>query len=160
VIAIRPLDLGDRATLEALVRVQRASYGVEAELIGFDDLPPLRETPEQLAAVEESFLGAFEGERLLGAVAFRRHATWVDIYRLVVDPSAFRRGVATRLLDTLDAQHPDAAWTTVATGEANAPAIALYERRGFRAVGRSAVAPGIRIVRFERRNAVAGDRAS
>jgi ribosomal protein S18 acetylase RimI-like enzyme len=159
VIEVRPLDLGDRATLEAIVRVQRASYRVEAELIGFDDLPPLRETPEDLAAVQESFLGAFEGERLLGAVAFRRHPTWLDIYRLVVDPDAFRRGVATRLLDALDALHADAGWTTVATGEANRPAVALYEQRGFRPVGRSSVAPGIWIVRFERRNA-AGARAS
>ena len=152
-IEVRPLDLSDAATLTALVRVQRASYSVEAELIGFDDLPPLRETPADLARAEESFLGAFEGERLLGAVAFRRHRTWVDIYRLVVDPGAFRRGVATRLLDALDELHADAAWTIVATGEQNAPAIALYERRGFQPVGRTAVAPGIRIVRFERRNA-------
>jgi ribosomal protein S18 acetylase RimI-like enzyme len=153
VIDVRPLDLGDPDTLAALVRVQRASYRVEADLIGFDGLPPLRETPEELAAVEESFLGAFEGERLLGAVAFQRHSTWVDIFRLVVDPGAFRRGIATRLLDALDALHGDATWTTVATGEANAPAVALYERRGFEAVGRTTVAPGIRIVRFERRNA-------
>ena len=152
-IEVRPLDLGDPETLAALVRVQRASYRVEAALIGFDDLPPLRETPEQLAAVEESFLGAFEDDRLLGAVAFVRHRSWVDIYRLVVDPAAFRRGVATRLLDALDELHPDAAYTTVATGERNAPAVALYERRGFHAVGRTAVAPGIRIVRFERLNA-------
>ena len=115
------------------MRVQRASYRVEAELIGFDDLPPLRETPEELAAVPESFLGAFEGEQLLGAVAFVRHRTWVDVHRLVVDPAAFRRRVATRLLDALDELHPDAAWTTVATGEANAPAVALYERPRLRA---------------------------
>jgi ribosomal protein S18 acetylase RimI-like enzyme len=153
VIEVRPLDLSDAATLAALVRVQRASYRVEAELIGFHDLPPLRETPDDLARVEESFLGAFDAGRLLGAVAFRRHRTWVDIYRLVVDPVAFRRGVATRLLDALDALHADAAWTTVATGEKNAPAVALYERRGFHPVGQTAVAPGIRIVRFERRNA-------
>jgi ribosomal protein S18 acetylase RimI-like enzyme len=153
VIEIRPLDLGDPETLADIVRVQRASYRVEAELIGFDGLPPLSETPEELAVVPESFLGAFEDGRLLGAVAFQRHRTWVDIYRLVVDPAAFRRGIATRLLDALDDLHPDAAWTTVATGERNAPAIALYERRGFDAVGRTAVAPGIRIVRFERRNA-------
>ena len=152
-IEIRPLDLGDPETLAEIVRVQRASYRVEADLIGFDDLPPLRETPAELAAVPESFLGAFEDGRLLGAVAFQRHRTWVDIYRLVVDPSAFRRGIATRLLDALDQLHADAAYTTVATGEQNAPAVALYERRGFHAVGRTAVAPGIRIVRFERRNA-------
>jgi ribosomal protein S18 acetylase RimI-like enzyme len=153
VIEIRPLDLGDRETLAGLVSVQRAGYRVEADLIGFDGLPPLRETPEELAAVKESFLGAFDEDRLVGAVAFQRHRTWVDIYRLVVDPAAFRRGIATRLLDALDALHADAAYTTVATGERNAPAVALYERRGFHAVGRRAVAPGIRIVRFERRNA-------
>jgi ribosomal protein S18 acetylase RimI-like enzyme len=153
VIEVRPLDLADTAAREALVRVQRAGYRVEAELIGFDDLPLLRETPADLTRAQESFLGAFEGERLLGAVAFRRRRTSVDIHRLVVDPGAFRRGVATRLLDALDALHADAAWTTVATGEQNAPAVALYERRGFEPVGRTAVAPGIRIVRFERRNA-------
>jgi ribosomal protein S18 acetylase RimI-like enzyme len=153
VIEVRPLDLGDPGTLEALVRVQRASYRVEADLIGFDGLPPLRETPEQLASVQESFLGAFDGDRLLGAVAFVRHRTWVDIHRLVVDPAAFRRGIATKLLDALDELHADAAYATVATGEQNAPAVALYERRGFHAVGRTMVAPGIRIVRFERRNA-------
>lgn len=152
-IDVRALDLADPDTLAGLVRVQRASYRVEAELIGFDDLPPLRETPEELAAVPESFLGAFEGEQLLGAVAFVRHRTWVDVHRLVVDPAAFRRRVATRLLDALDELHPDAAWTTVATGEANGPAVALYEGRGFERVGRTAVAPGTWIVRFERRNA-------
>jgi len=153
VIEIRPLDLREPDTLAELVRLQRAGYRVEADLIGFDGLPPLRETPDELAAVEESFLGAFdEGDELLGAVAFRRHRTWVDIHRLVVDPAAFRRGIATRLLDTLDALHADAAYTTVATGERNAPAVGLYQRRGFEAVGGTAVAPGIRIVRFERRN--------
>ena len=152
-IEIRPLDLGDPETIAGLVRLQRAAYRVEAELIGFEDLPPLRETPEELAAVEESFVGAYEDERLLGAIAFFRHPTWVDIYRLVVHPSAFRRGVASRLLDALDELHADAAYTTVATAEQNAPAVELYERRGFQAVGRTTVAPGIRIVRFERRNA-------
>jgi ribosomal protein S18 acetylase RimI-like enzyme len=153
VIEVRPLDLGDPETLAAIVRVQRASYRVEADLIGFDDLPPLRETPEELAAVPASFLGAFEGEALVGAVAFQRHRTWLDIDRLVVDPRAFRRGVATRQLDALDDLHADAGYTTVATGERNAPAVGLYEGRGFERVGRTAVAPGIWIVRFERRNA-------
>jgi ribosomal protein S18 acetylase RimI-like enzyme len=153
VIEIRTLDLGDAETLADLVRVQRASYRIEADLIGFDDLPPLRETPEELAAVHESFLGAFEDGRLLGAVSFKRDPALLDIHRLVVDPAAFRRGIATRLLDALDALHVDAACTIVATGEQNAPAVALYEGRGFHAVGRTAVAPGIRIVRFERRNA-------
>jgi ribosomal protein S18 acetylase RimI-like enzyme len=153
VIELRPLDLGDPQTLADIVRVQRASYRVEADLIGFEGLPPLRETPQELAGTGESFLGAFEDGRLLGAVSYKRDATLVDIHRLVVDPAAFRRGIATRLLDALDETAADAASITVATGEKNAPAVALYERRGFHAVGTTTVAPGIRIVRFERRNA-------
>ncbi len=151
-IEVRALDPGDRELREALVRLQRAAYRVEAELIGAEDLPPLHETSAQLAVTEESLLGAFDGERLLGALGFVRRAALVDIHRLAVDPAAFRRGVATRLLDALDALHPDAERTVVATGEGNRPAIELYERRGFRLVERVAL-PGVRIARFERRNA-------
>ena len=52
------LDLGDDATLERLVALQRASYAVEAELIGARELPPMSESPEALRACGETFLGA------------------------------------------------------------------------------------------------------
>ena len=42
-IVIEPLDLADPATAADVLRVQRAAYRVEAELIGFDGIPPLHE---------------------------------------------------------------------------------------------------------------------
>ena len=130
--------------------LQRASYAVEAELIGAPTLPPLRETPEELRASGETFLGAARGGRLVGAVAYKRAGDTVDIHRLVVAPEAFRGGVATALLDALEAREADATRWIVGTGAANAPARALYERRGFAPVEERVLPGSIRWVRMER----------
>ena len=150
---VAELDLGDDATLERLVALQRASYAVEAELIGAPELPPMRETPAELRASGETFLGADEDGALLGAISFKRAGGTVDIHRLVVDPGAFRRGVATALLDALEAREGGATHWTVGTGAANAPARALYERRGFTATEERVVPGGIRWVRLDRAGA-------
>ena len=150
---VAELDLGDDATLERLVALQRASYAVEAELIGARELPPMRESPAELRACGETFLGADEDGALLGAISFKRAGGTVDIHRLVVDPGAFRRGVATELLDALEARERDATHWTVGTGAANAPARTLYERRGFTATEERVVPGGIRWVRLDRAGA-------
>jgi ribosomal protein S18 acetylase RimI-like enzyme len=149
-LTVAPLDLADEAVLQRVVELQRASYRVEADLIGAETLPPLRETPEQVRASGEAFLGAFLDGRLAGAVSYKRDGGTVDIHRLAVDPAAFRRGVATRLLDALERQEEDATHWIVGTGAANAPARALYERRGFTAAEERTVPEGIRWVRMER----------
>ena len=149
-LAVVPLDLADDATLAQLVALQRAGYAVEAELIGAPSLPPLRETAEQLRVSGERFLGARRAGALVGAVSYQRAGESVDIHRLVVDPGAFRSSVATALLDALEAREADARHWTVGTGAANAPARALYERRGFRPAEQKIVPGGIEWVRMER----------
>ncbi|OWA18078.1 GNAT family N-acetyltransferase [Streptomyces sp. CS159] len=147
------LDLSDPDTLRHLWDLQRASYAVEARLIGFDGIPPLHESLEQLRACEESFIGVRDERRLVGAVAWTRSGNGVlDICRLVVHPVAHRRGVATALLDALDSIEP-AELTVVSTGTANLPAVELYRRRGFRPVGERRIAPGVAVTLLERRNA-------
>jgi GNAT superfamily N-acetyltransferase len=148
---IRALDLGDSRTLDAIVALQRASYRIEAELLGARTLPALTETPRQLRATGERFLGAFEGDRLVGAVSWKRSGPLVDVHRMVVHPDRFRRGIAGRLLEALDAQEPDAERTIVATGAANAPARRLYERYGFTPVEERLAGGTIPIVTYERR---------
>ena len=149
-VEVVPLDLDDEDTLRRLVSLQRASYAVEADLIGAPSLPPLRESPAQLRASGESFLGALRDGELVGAVSFKLDRGIVDIHRLVVDPAAFRGGLATALLDALEARHAAAAHWTVGTGAANLPARTLYERRGFRVTEERIVPGGIRWVRMER----------
>jgi len=148
--AIRRLDLGDRADAEALLRVQRAAYAVEAELIGFAGIPALRETAADLAACRETVLGRFADGRLVAALGYERTGDVLELCRLVVDPGAFRAGHASALLDAVDAAEPGVASTTVSTGSANEPALRLYARRGFRVVGHREVAPGVDVTLLRR----------
>jgi ribosomal protein S18 acetylase RimI-like enzyme len=149
------LDLSDPDTLRHLWDLQRASYAVEARLIGFDGIPPLHDSPEQLRACDESFLGVRDELRLVGAVAWTRLPNGaLDICRLIVHPVAHRCGVATALLDALDSIEP-AELTVVSTGTANLPAVALYRRREFIPVGERRIAPGVTVTLLERQNASA-----
>jgi ribosomal protein S18 acetylase RimI-like enzyme len=143
---IRSLDLADAATVRALLALQRAAYAVEAQLLRTREIPALSETAAELAVSGETFLGAERDGRLVGAVSYRLVDDTVDIHRLVVDPACFRQGIAGELLDAL----PAARRYVVATGAANAPARALYERRGFRLAGAREVAPGLVVVQLER----------
>ena len=137
---IRRLDLSDPDTLRGLWELQRAAYAVEAALIGFDGIPPLHESPEDLRACGESFLGT---EELTGAVSWvRLEDGTLDICRLVVHPAVHRSGIAGALLDALDELEPSHR-VVVSTGTANLPAMALYRRRGFVPTGLRELAPGV-----------------
>lgn len=147
---IRALDLSDRAVAERVLAIQRAAYAVEAELIGFDGIPPLQEDLAGLMTSTEHWLGRYDGEVLVGAVAyeFPDDAT-VEISRLIVDPAHARRGHGRALLDHLDQLEPRPV-SVVSTGSANAPAVTLYKSRGYAEIGQVEVAPGIHITRFRR----------
>ncbi|MFH8394332.1 GNAT family N-acetyltransferase [Streptomyces sp. NPDC018036] len=146
------LDLADPDTLRQLWDLQRASYAVEAQLIGFDGIPPLHESLEQLRTCDESFIGVRDESKLVGAVGWTRLRNGaLDICRLVVHPIAHRRGVATALLDALDSIEP-AELAVVSTGTANLPAVALYRRRGFVPVCERQIAPGVMVTELERQN--------
>jgi ribosomal protein S18 acetylase RimI-like enzyme len=134
------LDLSDDAVLHELWTVQRLAYAVEAEIIGFDGIPPLHETLEELRASGETFLGLYDEEGLVGAVSYELDGSTVDICRLVVHPRAHRRGIATKLLDAL----PDGP-QIVSTGTRNEPALRLYRKRGFVEIGTREIAPGVTI---------------
>jgi ribosomal protein S18 acetylase RimI-like enzyme len=145
-----PLDLADESIAQSVLALQRQSYAVEAALIGSDDIPQLTETLEELRAAELDWLGTFDAAGLAGAVSWKLlDDGTVDIHRLVVAPRAFRRGVASALLDALDARFPGRA-TLVSTGRDNGPALELYRRRGFTVAREREAIPGLWIAELSR----------
>lgn len=148
--SVRPLDVRDEETARAVLAVQRAAYRVEADLIGFDGIPPLWETLEELRRSTERWLGIQVDGTLAGIVAWERpDSDTVEISRLAVRPEHARRGHGRRLLTAAVAAEP-ARRVLVATGSANRPAVQLYRSERFVPVGAREVAPGVEVTTFER----------
>jgi ribosomal protein S18 acetylase RimI-like enzyme len=143
---IETLYLSRRADAEQLLTLQRAAYRVEADLIGFDGIPPLHETLEELTRQPLQWIGIRINGEIVAALAFAINVGHVDIDRLVVDPAHFGQGFGSALAEEL-LDHPR---VTVSTGTGNFPARRLYEKLGFRVIGERKIAPGVSVTRYER----------
>lgn len=129
--------------------LQRVAYRIEAELIGYDRMPPLREEVTDILRLDLTILGAMEGASLIGVLGYVRVSGTVDIDRLAVEPARFRRGVGRTLLDSLHRRESDASRFEVSTGAANRPAIALYEAMGYRLTSEE-ISHDVRLAHFAR----------
>jgi len=148
----RPIDIRRADVAEAVLSLQKVSYPIEAKLIGLDEIPPMRDTVSTLMTCGETFLGVFDAEeRLVGALSFKLpdEGRTLDIYRMMVHPDCFRRGIASRLLEAALAA-PGIERALVSTGTANTPAVQLYLRHGFAPTGLVDIAPNVTITKFEK----------
>lgn len=147
------LDLQDGITLDELWSLQHKAYRLEAEIIGFHDIPPLLETRDMLSRVQEDFYGCFtDNEDLMGAVAVMEESPGkLTVTRMMVNPDHFRQGVAGRLLEFVFARYAGMEQFIVSTGKLNIPAVTLYTKHGFVPAGVEEVAPGVELIEFHRR---------
>lgn len=150
---IQIIDFQNNQVVKELFDLQRASYLVEATLIGFEEIPPLKESFEELMNCGETFLGYFEGEELAGAISYTIDGQELTICRTVVSPNHFRKGIAQKLLKAVEDTHTDIPVFKVSTGKDNYPAKNLYVKDGFTLVENIEVAPDFFISTFEKRKA-------
>jgi hypothetical protein len=73
---IKQLAMKSNEEILELLTMQLASYRIEAEWIGFDGIPPLKDGIQSLREAKETFLGCYmavEGKQeLSGAISFSR----------------------------------------------------------------------------------------
>jgi ribosomal protein S18 acetylase RimI-like enzyme len=132
-----------------LLRLQHTSYALEAELVGDDRIPPLQEDEVDLTAWRGRWITAWDGVDLVGAIAWWESDDSIEIEKVMVDPSAMRRGIASALLgQVLD--RASGREVLVVTGRSNTPAVSLYAKHGFRVECDEEVPPGIWITRLRR----------
>ncbi|AIQ54854.1 GNAT family N-acetyltransferase [Paenibacillus sp. FSL R7-0331] len=146
------LDLQDDYTLSELWSLQHKAYRLEAEMIGFNEIPPLLETREMLSAAKEEFYGRFDDSGdLLGAVAVLEETPGrLTVTRMMVNPEHFRQGVAGGLLEFIFRQYSEMEQFIVSTGKLNHPAVTLYSKHGFVPASTEEVAPGVELIEFYR----------
>lgn len=143
---ITQVNQTEEATARAIQSIQRPAYRIEAELMGFDAIPHITETIEEIQHSTEVFLG-YQDPYLKGFISYKEEDGVIDIYRLVVDPLQFRQGIARKLVGHLLDSHKTQD-VIVSTGTANEPARKLYESFGFREEERFEVAPGVTCTQF------------
>jgi ribosomal protein S18 acetylase RimI-like enzyme len=148
---IHGINLENSRLTERLYELQRAAYLVEANLIGFEDIPPLKESFEEFLNCGETFLGYFEREELAGAISYTIDGQELTICRMVVDPKHFRKGIAQKLLKAVEDAYNEISTFKVSTGKDNYPARNLYQKNGFELAEDVEVAPNFYISIFEKR---------
>ena len=144
---VRQIDMSDPAIAAQVLTLQRSAYRVEADLIGFEQIPPLHESLEDLMAAPLIWFGIVKSGKVVAAIAFTKQDGRIDIDRLVVAPSSLRQGYGTALVASLDPR----ATITVATGAKNLPAHRLYKAQGFVNIGESSPVAGLQLTQFVRK---------
>ena len=123
---IRPSDAGEVLT------IQRAAFVSEAIIYGNPDMPPLRQTLEELEAELQTARGwvARLGARLVGAIRVREDDGLLLVGRIAIAPDQQGSGIGRTLLETAEA-HSDATEAELFTGSLSEANIRLYESCGY-----------------------------
>ncbi|MGM0835126.1 MAG: GNAT family N-acetyltransferase [Bacillota bacterium] len=147
---IKKMDLSDRNIAREILSIQIPSYKVEAEIIGYFDIPPLKDTVDTLQQSGETFFGYYNKVDLCGAVSIKVEGDEMDIHRLIVHPSHFRKGIAQALLTFLEKTF-DVKAIKVATGSKNNPAVTLYKMNGFQICNEVTINEQLSLTLFEKK---------
>ncbi|MEJ3720134.1 GNAT family N-acetyltransferase [Paenibacillus polymyxa] len=146
-------SLEDDDIVSQIWRLQHVAYRLEAELIGFDEIPPLMDTLETLRSCGESFYGWLEDDELLGALAVQSESSGsLTLTRMMVHPDHFRKGIADSLMKHVLNGYQNVPLFIVTTGTLNTPAVTLYRKHGFRPVSAAEVAPGVELTTYHLHN--------
>lgn len=148
---IKELDITKPNQAKEVLAIQRASYQVEAALIDFDDLPPLKENVQDLQQCKEMFFGFYLDDELCGVISIKTVQKKIDIHRLMVHPNHFKKGIAQQLLVFIESQYENFEAVIVTTGSKNTPAVNFYLKNGFIITEEILVAPGLYLTAFEKK---------
>lgn len=128
---IKPIDVKEKEVAERILKLQIPAYMVEAKLINFYDIPPLKDSVKTIRTCGEQFIGYFLEDELCGAVSYKVEGKTLDIHRLIVHPNHFRKGIAKQLFQFIEEHEEGVDKIIVSTGTKNLPAVEFYLKRGF-----------------------------
>ncbi|MGI6192923.1 MAG: GNAT family N-acetyltransferase [Christensenellales bacterium] len=128
---VQKLDITNPDTAKEVLSIQIPAYQIEAKLIGYDEIPNLKDTVESLQQCGETFYGYYMDGNLCGAISFTVASLVLDIHRLFVAPAYFRKGIAGQLLDHILQVETGFDTAIVKTGSRNFPALRFYQKYGF-----------------------------
>jgi len=119
--------------LKEILELQYIAYQSEAKLFNSTDIPPLKQTLEEIRSEFQKgiILKAVDGsEIIIGSVRAYQENETVYIGRLMVHPKMQKMGIGSKLLEEIEKQYP-AKRCELFTSTKSVSNIRLYERHGY-----------------------------
>ena len=137
---------------EDILALQILAYQSEAVLYNDWSIPPLTQTIESL---REEFptsiiLKATVGEQIVGSVRAKIAGGTCAIGRLIVHPEFQRKGIGSRLLQTIERSCNGVAKFELFTGSKSESNIRLYQRAGYCTTRTQLLSPKVSITFLEK----------
>lgn len=138
--------------LEKILELQYLAYQSEAKLLGNMDIPPLKQTIEEV--YEEFQKGTIlkaedGGGDIVGSVrAYQENGT-VYIGKLMVHPKMQKKGIGTNLLLEIENEYPNQRYELF-TSTKSISNIRLYERLGYKIFKEEVVSQDLQLVYLQK----------
>lgn len=149
-VLIKKIDITNSKLAKEVLNIQISSYKVEAEIIDFYEIPPLKDTVDTLQQCGETFFGYYLNEELCGVISIKAEKGVIDIHRLMVHPKHFRKGIAKMLLDFIESNKGGIETIIVSTGSKNTPAVTFYLENGFLKTGETRLTENLSLTSFKK----------
>ena len=138
--------------LEKILELQYLAYQSEAKLFGNMDIPPLKQTIEELynEFQKGTILKALDDIGvIIGSVrAYQENGT-VYIGKLMVHPKMQRKGIGTKLLLEIEREYPNQRYELF-TSTKSISNIRLYERLGYKILKKETVSQELQFVYLQK----------
>ena len=143
----------DYKDLQEILRLQYLAYQSEAALFGSKDIPPLKQTiDEVIAEYSEGVILKMVDENgtIIGSVRAKESNGTVYIGKLMVHPDRRRNGYGTRLLAEVEQFYPGKRYELF-TSTRSIDNIKLYQNSGYKEFARKAVNDELQFVYMEKK---------
>ncbi len=142
----------DRKDLEEILRLQYLAYQSEAALFGNMDIPPLKQTLDEVAGEFEQGLilkMTDEDGSIIGSVRAEETDGTVYIGKLMVHPDHRRKGYGKKLLAEIERCFPDKRYELF-TSTRSKDNILFYQENGYKEFDRQVVDDDLIFVYMEK----------
>ena len=130
----------ERNDLSEILQLQYLAYQSEADLFGNREIPPLKQTLDEVADDFDKgiILKMTDGNAIIGSVRAKEQNGTVYIGKLMVHPDHRRKGLGTKLLAAIEEQYPGKRYELF-TSTRSSDNIRLYSKLGYAEFDRKAV---------------------
>lgn len=146
------IQKAEKADLQKILDLQYLAYQSEAKLFNNTDIPPLKQTLEDVFSEYQKGIvlkAVDENNVIAGSVRGYCENGTVYIGKLMVHPEKQRTGIGTKLILEIENQYPNKRYELF-TSTRSKRNIALYERLGYKIYAQKQITEELKFVYLEK----------